>query len=111
LEIFSCPKGYGKTDLTDGCHCCTENYAMKGGLTGAQKRHGQPHLVKSLQEKNVHGATSIDEDSVELNVLDGGTDYERIPSWLWHNVWVLGGGGRDRHDLLGYEFLLPPGLI
>jgi hypothetical protein len=84
---------------------------MKGGLTGAQKRHGQPHLVKSLQEKNVHGATSIDEDSVELNVLDGGTDYERIPSWLWHNVRVLGGGGRDHHDIPGYEFLLPPGLI
>jgi hypothetical protein len=60
---------------------------------------------------------------VELNILDDGTNYERILPRLRHKVWVvaaiecdgdlgplkvLGGGGRDRHDELGCEFLLPP---
>jgi hypothetical protein len=34
-------------------------------------------------------ATSIDEDSVELDILDDGVDYERIPPQLWYNVWVV----------------------
>jgi hypothetical protein len=44
--------------------------------------HGQIHLVKGLQEQDVQGATSIDEDSVELDVLNDGANYERISPWL-----------------------------
>jgi hypothetical protein len=51
--------------------------------------HGQIHLVKGLQEQDVQGATSIDEDSVELDVLNNGANYERIPPRLWHKVQVL----------------------
>jgi hypothetical protein len=59
---------------------------MERGLTGVQRGPRQPQLVKSLQEKNVQGAASIDEDSVELDTLDNGTNYERIPPRLWHKV-------------------------
>jgi hypothetical protein len=52
---------------------------MEGGATGAQQGPRQTHLVKSLQEQDGQGATSIDEDSVELDVLDDGANYERIP--------------------------------
>jgi hypothetical protein len=60
---------------------------------------------------------------VELYILDDGVDYERIAPQLQYKVQVvaaiegdgdlrplkvLEGGGLDRHDLLGYEFLLLP---
>jgi hypothetical protein len=35
VEIFLSPKGYGKSDLTDGGHYCARDYAMEGHLTGA----------------------------------------------------------------------------
>jgi hypothetical protein len=77
----------------------------------------------SLQEQHVQGAASIDKDSVELDLLDDGANYERILPQLWHKVWVhaavegdgdlgpfkvLEAGGRDCHDLSGCEFLLSP---
>jgi hypothetical protein len=46
-------------------------------------------LVESLQEQNVQGVASIDEDSVELDILDDGTNYERIPRRRWHKVLVV----------------------
>jgi hypothetical protein len=88
-EIFPSPKGYGKSDLTNGGCCGTRDYAMERNTTGAQQRPGQPHLVESLQEQNVQGAASIDEDSIEPDILDDGVDYERIPSQLRHKVWVV----------------------
>jgi hypothetical protein len=46
---------------------------MEGSLTGTQKRSRQPHLVERLQKKEVEGAASIHQHSVELDVLyDGG---------------------------------------
>jgi hypothetical protein len=99
---------------------------MERSPTGVQKRSRKPHLVKSLQKKEVEGAAPIHEHSVELNILYDGADYLAIPPRLWYKVWVvtavesngdlrpskvLGGGGFDRHDLLGCEFLLPLGHI
>jgi hypothetical protein len=99
---------------------------MERSPTGAQERSRQPHLIKSLQKKEVEGAASIHKHLVELNVLHDGADYQGIPPQLWYKVQVvaavkgngdlgssrvLGGGRIDRHDLLGYEFLLPIGLI
>jgi hypothetical protein len=86
-------------------------------------RPRQTHLVKILQEQDVQEVASINEDSVKLDILDDGANYERIPPQLWYKVWmvtvvegngdlglfkVLRGGRRDCHDLPGYEFLLPP---
>jgi hypothetical protein len=34
-EIFPCPEGYGKSDLTDGGCCSTRDYAMERSPTGA----------------------------------------------------------------------------
>jgi hypothetical protein len=59
---------------------------MEGSPTGVQHCFGQPYLVEGLQEQDVQGATSIDEDSVELYVLDDGANYKRIPPWVWHKV-------------------------
>jgi hypothetical protein len=99
---------------------------MERSPTGAQKRSKQPHLIESLQKKEVEGVASIHEHSVELNVLYDGADHQWIPPRLWYKVRVvtaverngglrpfkvLGGGGVDRHDFLGCEFLLPLGLI
>jgi hypothetical protein len=99
---------------------------MERSPTGVQKRSRQLHLVKSLQKKEIKGAASIHEHSVELNILYDGAHYQGIPPRLWYKVWVvatvegngdlrpskvLGGGGYDRHDLLGYELLHPLGLI
>jgi hypothetical protein len=52
---------------------------MEGSPTGVQQGPRQPHLVESLQEEVVPGAASIDEDSVELDILDDGANCERIP--------------------------------
>jgi hypothetical protein len=97
---------------------------VKRSPIGAQQTPGQPHLVKSLQEQNVQGTTSFDEDSIELDILDDGAYYERILPRLQHKVrvvtegdWDLGplkvleGGERGCHNLSGCEFLLPPWLI
>jgi hypothetical protein len=36
-EIFLCPEGYGKSDLTDGDRWCARDYAMEGGPTRAHQ--------------------------------------------------------------------------
>jgi hypothetical protein len=46
-------------------------------------------LVKSLQQQDVEGVTSIDEESVELGMLDDGANYERMLPQLWHKVRVV----------------------
>jgi hypothetical protein len=99
---------------------------VEGSSTETQKRSRQPHLVESLQKKEVKGTASIHQYSVELDVLYDWADYQRIPPRLWNKVWVvtavegdgdlgpskvLGGGGSDCQDLPGYEFLLPLGLV
>jgi hypothetical protein len=89
VEIFLCPEGYKKSNLTDEGRCYTRDNAMKGSLTWAQHSSGQPHLIEGLQEQDVQGATSIDEDSVDLYVLDDGANYKRTLPWLWHKVWVV----------------------
>jgi hypothetical protein len=96
------------------------------GPTSAQKRSGQSHLIESLDEEDIQGAASINKDSVELDILYDGADYERVPPWLQHKVQVvavvksngdlrpskvLQSGRFGRHNLLGSEFFLPPGLI
>jgi hypothetical protein len=48
---------------------------VERSLTGAHKRSGQPHLVESLQKKEVKGAASIHEHSIELDILYYGVDY------------------------------------
>jgi hypothetical protein len=88
-EIFLSPKGYEKSDLTDRGDCCARDYVMEGGPTGAQQGPRQIHLVKSLQEQDVQGATSTDEDSVELDILDDGANYETIPPQLSYKVRVV----------------------
>jgi hypothetical protein len=125
-KVLSSPEGYRKRDLTDGSCYCTIDYTMERSLIGAQKSSRQPHLVESLQKKEVEGAASIHKHSVELNVLHDGAEYQGILPWLWYKVQVvatvkgngdlgpskvLGGGGVDHHDLLGCEFLLQHGLI
>jgi hypothetical protein len=47
----------------------------KRSPTDVYKRSRQPHLVESLQKKEVEGAASIHGHSVELNVLYDGVDY------------------------------------
>jgi hypothetical protein len=130
FQFKSFPKGYEKRDLTDGLSCYTRDYArdyaMERSLTGAQKRSRQPHLVKGLQKKEVEGDARIHEYSVELNILYNGAYYQGISHRLWYEVRVvatvksngdltqsevLRGGGFDRHDLPGCEFLLTLGLI
>jgi hypothetical protein len=71
---------------------------MEGSPTGVQQGPRQPHLVESLQEEVVPGAASIDEDSVELDILDDGANCERIPpveqslpssareKWQWNKI-------------------------
>jgi hypothetical protein len=58
-EVLSSPEGYGKRDLTNGCRCCTGDYTMERSPAGVQKRSGQPHLVESLQKKDVEETASI----------------------------------------------------
>jgi hypothetical protein len=78
-EIFLSPEDYRKGDLINRRCYCTRDYTIEGSLTGAQKVSGQPHLVESLQKKEVEGAASINEYSIELNVLYDGADYKGIP--------------------------------
>jgi hypothetical protein len=81
-KVFLSPESYGKSNLIDeGCYC-TGDYAMEGGLTSAQKRLGQSHLIESLDEEDIQGAASINNDSVELDILSDGADYERVPPRL-----------------------------
>jgi hypothetical protein len=69
LEVHLSPEGYGKRDLTDGHRYCTRDRTKERSLTSAHKRSRQPHLVESLQKKEVEGAASIHKHSVEHNVL------------------------------------------
>jgi hypothetical protein len=99
---------------------------MEWSPTGTHKRSRQPHLVQSLQEKEVKGAASIHQYSIDLDILYDGADYQRVPPRLWDKFRVvatvdgdgdlepskvLGGGGSDCQDLSGCEFLLPLGFI
>jgi hypothetical protein len=65
----------------------------------------QTHLVESLQEQDVQGANSINEGSVELDVLDDGATYERILPRVWHKVRVFttveGDGDLEPFKVLG----------
>jgi hypothetical protein len=88
-EIFPSPEGHGKSDLVDGGRCYTMDYGMKGSPTGAQQGPGYSHLVENLQEQNVQGAASINEDSIELDILDDVADNGRLPPCLWNKVWVV----------------------
>jgi hypothetical protein len=45
---------------------------MEGSPAGTQKRSRQPHLVESLQKKEVEGTTSIHQHSVELDIFHDG---------------------------------------
>jgi hypothetical protein len=75
--------------MADAGRCCTRDYAMEESSTGVHHCSGQPHLVEGLQEQDVQGATSSNKDSVELYILDGGADNERILPQLRHKVWVV----------------------
>jgi hypothetical protein len=88
-EVFPSPEGYGKGDLADGGCSYRRDYAMEGSPTGTQHRSRQPHLVERLQEQNVQGAASIDEDMIEFDILENGANYERVPPRLWHKVQVV----------------------
>jgi hypothetical protein len=125
-KVLLSPEDYRKRDMTDMRRYYIGDYDMERSSTSAQKRSRQPHMVKCLQKKEVEGAASIHEHSVELNVLNNGVDYQGIPPRLGYKVQVvtvvegngdlgpskvLRGGGFNRPNLLGCEFLLPLGLI
>jgi hypothetical protein len=61
---------------------------MEGAQLGAQQGPRQTHLVDSLQEQDVQGATSIDEDSIELDILDDEANYES-PDFGTKSGWLL----------------------
>jgi hypothetical protein len=109
------PKVTGRAIWPTGVAATPETVPWKGARLGHNKDLDNPIWSKIFWNKMWWGATSIDKDSVELDILDDGANYERILPWLWHKVWValkvLEGGGWDRLDLLGCEFLLPPWLI
>jgi hypothetical protein len=52
--------------------CCRRDYTMEGSPTGTQKTSRQSYLVKSLQKKEVEGATSIHQHSVHLDISQWG---------------------------------------
>jgi hypothetical protein len=81
LEVLPSPEGYGKRDLTNGCCYCTRDHTMERSQTCEQNRSRQPHLVESLQKKEVEGAASIHKHSVELHILHNGVDYQGILSY------------------------------
>jgi hypothetical protein len=61
------------------------------GPDWAQCRPKQSHLVECVQEQDVHGATPIDKESVELYILDDRANNGRVPPWLCHKTgWSLG---------------------
>jgi hypothetical protein len=64
--------------MIDRGHHCFGDYAVEGNPTWMQHRSGYPHLVEGLQEQDVHGASPIAEDSVELDILDDGADNQRV---------------------------------
>jgi hypothetical protein len=46
-------------------------------------------MVKCLEQQNVKGILSINKDSVELDILDDGTDNKRVPIRLQYEVQVI----------------------
>jgi hypothetical protein len=71
-EVFLSHEGYWKRDLTDRGCCCSRDYALEWSPTGVHCGCRQTHLVECLQEQDVQRATSIDEVSVELYIVDDG---------------------------------------
>jgi hypothetical protein len=116
----------GRTIWATGVATALGTMPWNGAWLGCNKDLDNPIWSKVFKKQNAQGTASIDEDSVELDILDDGADFERIPPWLQYKVWVvtvvkgdgdlgplkvLRGGGLDHHDLPGCEFLLPPWLI
>jgi hypothetical protein len=79
LKILLIPKSYGRRDLTNGCCFYPRDYTKEGSPTGTQKGSRLPHLVESLQKKEVEGAASIHQPSVELDVFFDEANYQTIP--------------------------------
>jgi hypothetical protein len=87
---------------TSNCMCMVWKFSRVPKVTGTmiwlmgvatalcaawtQHRSGEPHLVEGLQEQYVQGASPIDEDSVELDILDNGANNQRVPTLLWDEV-------------------------
>jgi hypothetical protein len=59
-----------------------ETMQWKGARLGHSRDLCNGREPEGLQEQNVQGATSIDEDSVELDIIDDGLDNERVPPRL-----------------------------
>jgi hypothetical protein len=108
-----------------GVAAVLETIPWKGAQLGRRRDLDNP-IWSKVFKKEVEGAASIHQYYVELDVFYDGADYQRIPPRLWYKVRmvtavegngdlgpskVLGGGGTDHQDLLGYEFLLSLGLI
>jgi hypothetical protein len=62
---------------------------VEGALLGSNRDLDKPIRLKVFKKQDVQGVASIDEDSIKLDILDDGADYERIPPWLLYKVWVV----------------------
>jgi hypothetical protein len=61
----------------------------EGAQLGCSRDLDNPIWSKVFENKiYIQGSTDIDEDSVELDILDNGANYEKIPPWRWQKVGV-----------------------
>jgi hypothetical protein len=61
---------------------------MEGRTLSRKRKHDASKTLTRGKWSN-NRAAPIDEDSVELDILDDGADYERIPPQLWHKIRVV----------------------
>jgi hypothetical protein len=73
-EVFPSLEGHRKSDLADRGHRFFRDYFVERSPTWMHRGSIDHHLVEGLQEQDVHGASPINEDSVELDILDDGAD-------------------------------------
>jgi hypothetical protein len=110
----------------DGFCCCPINYAVEGSPTGRSRDLDNP--IKSNVFRNrmfrelpplTRTRLSLTSFMMGLTIRGYRPSFDTKSGWslqlkVMGNLWpfkVLGGGGWDRYDLPGYEFLLPHWLI
>jgi hypothetical protein len=79
-EIILSLVGYGKRDMTNGGSYCTRDHS---------KDLDNSIWSKVFRNRMFRELPPLARTRFELDILDPGANYERIPPRLWHKVWVV----------------------
>ena len=120
------PKSDGQINLPQRHGLFARHDAMERRSDGAEVRSVDGHLVECLGVLDVEATTSVHQYFRESLWANDRVDYQRIPSWVWDGVRMVGSvegygglrpskegrrGWRGRIDLAACDLLAALGVI